>query len=375
MKFLIVTHVVHKEIQGKFFAYGPYVREMNLWFNHVSEVIVVAPKRNQFQPDPIDLAYEHPKIVFVTVPEFDFLTWRSRTKAIVNLPLIFAKTLLSMSKADHIHLRCPGNMGLVGAVAQFFFPGKPKTAKYAGNWDPKSLQPFTYRLQQRIISNTFFSKKMKVLVYGDWGSSNPNLVSFFTASYHNNERVPTQARLLGINQLIRLIFVGSLHPGKNPQISCETVVELRKRGLNVRLDLFGEGQERQSLQHFIEVNKLTDCISLHGNVSSETLKRAYQESHFLVFASESEGWPKAVAESMFWACLPLTTAVSCVPQMIGEDKRGVLVSKNAEEIADKIYFLLRNSEVYSKKCEAAKQWARNYTLERFREEINKLLLN
>jgi hypothetical protein len=34
-----------------------------------------------------------------------------------------------------------------------FFPNKPKTAKYAGNWDPKS-KTWTY-MQQKILSNTF----------------------------------------------------------------------------------------------------------------------------------------------------------------------------------------------------------------------------
>jgi hypothetical protein len=31
---------------------------------------------------------------------------------------------------------------------------------------------------------------------------------------------------------------------------------------------------------------------------------------------------KAIAEGMFWGCIPVGTAVSCVPFMLDEGKRG-----------------------------------------------------
>jgi len=74
-----------------------------------------------------------------------------------------------MVQADYIHLRCPGNMGLE-ALVQMLFPNKPKTAKYAGNWNPKSKQPWSYRLQKWILSYTFLTQNMQVLVYGEWSN-------------------------------------------------------------------------------------------------------------------------------------------------------------------------------------------------------------
>ena len=71
------------------------------------------------------------------------------------LPIVFDRVVVAMKNADHIHWRCPGNMGLIGAIVQILFPKKNKTAKYAGNWDPKAKQPFTYKLQRWILSNTF----------------------------------------------------------------------------------------------------------------------------------------------------------------------------------------------------------------------------
>jgi hypothetical protein len=67
------------------------------------------------------------------------------------------------------------------------FISKKKTAKYLGNWDPKAKQPFTYKLQRWILSNTFLTRKMQVLVYGEWEGSNKIIKPFFTATYSESQ--------------------------------------------------------------------------------------------------------------------------------------------------------------------------------------------
>lgn len=373
MKFLIVSHVVHKQVNDQYFAYGPYVKEMNLWFRYVDEVVVLAPCISNSPPDPIDLAYVHPKIKLKQVPEFNLLAWPDRIRTLLNLPGIFLRTLIQMKSADHIHLRCPGNMGLVGCFAQLFFPKKMKSAKYAGNWDPKSSQPFSYRLQKWILANPRLTKNMQVMVYGDWDPTNPNLRPFFTATYKQSEIQPSPVRSLSLP--LKFIFVGSLSEGKNPLVSCQVVKLLNQRSLPCELHLFGEGSERTKIEAFKEEHSLDSEIQLHGNVNAETLIAYYQRSHYLLFVSKSEGWPKAVAEAMFWGCLPVTSPVSCVPEMVGFGSRGVLVNSDPEEIATSIEALQGDSLQYQKKAKAAMAWSREYTLEKFQAEIKSILSN
>lgn len=373
MRFLVVSHVVHKKSNGQYWAYGPYVKEMNLWFTYVDQVTVLAPLNLQTVPDPIDLPYIHPLLSISPVPEFDLLSWSSRVKTLLKIPGIFFKSIQEMTTADHIHLRCPGNMGLVGSIAQIFFPRKIKTAKYAGNWDPKSSQPFTYRLQRSLLENDFLSRNIQVLVYGDWKSKSKNLKPFFTATYSKSLATPILPRDLTADSLIRLIFVGSLHQGKNPLLSVKAAHSLHLSGIQVQLDLFGEGEERSSIQNYIDDYQLHDMVFLHGNVTSQALIDAYSKAHFLLFASESEGWPKAVAESMFWACLPITTAVSCVPDMLGYGQRGVLVTAQAEEMARAVKDCVADPSRYRDLCLAARDWSRIFTLEKFEEEIKFLI--
>jgi len=283
----------------------------------------------------------------------------------------FYQLFRAMIWADHIHLRCPGNIGLMGCIVQLFFPRKAKTAKYAGNWDPKSKQPLSYKLQQWILSNTFLTRNMQVLVYGVWEGSSKNVKPFFTATYSEASKVEVKAR--NLNTSISMIFVGTLTQGKRPMYALQLTETLRKRGLDINLSFYGSGQEKENLQQYIDKNKLENFVFIKGNYSNEEMKKVYQKSHFMILPSESEGWPKVVAEAMFWGCLPIATKVSCVPNMLDNGNRGVLLSMNELQDVAVIFDLIQNEQEYKNKVEKSQLWSRKFTLDLFDKEIKNML--
>jgi glycosyltransferase involved in cell wall biosynthesis len=370
MTFVIITHVPHFITQNKYFAYGPYVREMNIWAKLATKVIIVAPKTD-IEKSPIDIQYDHQNIEFVTIESFDILNVKSTLRAIFKMPKISWSILKAMKTANHIHLRCPGNIGLLGCLVQMLFPNIPKTAKYAGNWDPKSKQPWTYKMQQRILRNTFLTRNMQVLVYGQWEGSSKNIKPFFTATYAAEDKLPlTQKEVKG---KIDFIFVGTLVKGKNPLYAIQLVELLFRKGFDVHLHLYGDGAERKVLERYIVDHQLATIIALEGNQSKEVVQKAYKNSHFVLLPSDSEGWPKAIAEGMFWGCVPLATPVSCVPFMLDQGKRGVLLDMDLEKDVEKVELLLKNQTDFDSKRENASDWSRKYTLDVFEQEIIDLL--
>jgi len=473
MKFVIITHAVHKLRNNHIYTYEPYVREMNLWIKYVDEVLIVAPvskekvtsieskylfnKRHsaldaeshdlktteemlkQVQHDgkqshsQLDweshgrksnnemlnqVQHNDKKIIIniIKIPSFNIASLKNGINAIFKIPAILFKIYNAMQWADHIHLRCPGNIGLLGCFVQIMFPNKPKTIKYAGNWDPKSKQPLSYRLQKWILSNTFLTKNAKVLVYGEWPNQTKNIVSFFTATYsereitecHSEQREAissgeqiatsqtprndekerhsaleaesfvlktddkTQNQVKHDGKII-FLFTGALTKGKQPLLSVKVVHKLKTKGYNVQLDIYGDGSERNNVEKYIEKHQLQNIIKLHGNVSKETLKEAYQKSHFLLLLSKSEGWPKVVAEAMFWGCVPITSRVSCVPWMLANGERGLLVDNDIDGIISSIESLFTDKEAYHQMSLNAQKWSQQYTLEYYEKEIKKLL--
>jgi glycosyltransferase involved in cell wall biosynthesis len=165
-----------------------------------------------------------------------------------------------------------------------------------------------------------------------------------------------------------------LSEGKQPLYASKLIKELVSKNYNVRLRYFGDGVLKNELIEFINDNKLQNFVSLKGNQSKEVVEKAYQESHFLILPSKSEGWPKVVAEAMFWGCVPLVTSVSCVSFMLNRGNRGVLLTEELMKDTNTIEALLLNHEEYSKKAKSGMDWSREYTIDKFENEIQRLLI-
>ena len=370
MKLAIVTNTVHYEYNDKYYTHGPYIREINIWENFSNSLIIVAPTKKS-APPALDLPYKSDKINIISLNSFNLLGFKNIIKTIFLMPLFFLKIYQAFSKAEHIHLRCPCNFGLIGSVVQIFFPKKNKTAKYAGNWDWNSNQPWSYRLQQRILRNTMITKNMTVLVYGDWPDKTKNTKSFFTASYSEKDRMVIPKRM--IKPTIHLLFAGNLSKGKNPIIALHVLNKLIKQGHDARLVFCGEGNELYNLKTYIKNNNLEKNVEILGSIDPECMKKEYQRAHFLIFASNSEGWPKVVAEAMWWGCIPITTKVSCIPEMLGYGQRGILVNPNSDEIAERILDLKNRPLKMDQLRNDAITWSWEFTLEKFENQIKGLL--
>ena len=370
MKLVIVSNAPLIKKQNQWFAYSPYVKEMAIWAKYADEIAFCCP---EWKEDNGLLISEIPFLISRTflLSDFNIKSIGSTVKAFFQILCNFCIIFKVLFWADHIHLRCPGNVGLLASVAQILFPHKIKTAKYAGNWDPKAKAPLSYRLQKSILSNTFLTHKMQVLVYGVWEGSSKNIKPFFTATYKESDKLPVSPRSL--DSTIKIVFVGTLSPGKRPLYAIQLVEKLRNKGFLVELSLFGEGKERKFLEDYILNKKLSNSIVLHGNQNTDVIQKAYQSSHFVLLPSESEGWPKVIAEGMFWGCVPLATSVSCVPFMVDYGNRGLLLDFNLENDSKHITTLIQNEGEFQKMASNGIEWSRKYTLDAFEQEIKLLL--
>ncbi|WP_372758030.1 glycosyltransferase family 4 protein [Mariniflexile sp.] len=370
MNFLILSHAFHKTKDTALFSYAPFVREMNIWLKYVDTVEIVAPFETQ-PVSKIEMAYQHENLSFCKIPSIEFTSVTKILESLLKLPIIFFRIFKACQRADHIHLRCPGNIGLLGCVVQIFFPKKIKTAKYAGNWDPRAKQPVSYKIQKWILSNTFLTRNIQVLVYGNWEQQSKNIKPFFTATYSNSEiEKPRRRNYLGV---LKFVYTGSLVAGKRPLLAIQIVEALHKQGKRVHLDVYGDGVLKKALQHYIAEHKLDTIISLHGNQSKDIIKETLKTAHFSILASKSEGWPKAIAEAMFFGTIPIASAVSCVPFMLDFGKRGILIDPNLTEAINSILNALKAIDELELMSEWAAKWSQNYTLYVFENEISKLI--
>ncbi|AXT20740.1 glycosyltransferase [Flavobacteriaceae bacterium AU392] len=369
MNFLIISHVKHKFNGSTYAAYAPYVREMNLWFKYVDTITIVAPEI-MGKPSAIEMNYKHKDIKLNKIPSIQFTSIKHVFRSMFQLPIIAFTIFKACKQAEHIHLRCPGNIGLIGCFVQILFPKKIKTAKYAGNWDPRAKQPKSYRLQKWLLRNTVLTKNMQVLVYGDWKNQTRNIKSFFTATFTKTEIEKLIER--DYTNTLQFVFVGSLVEGKRPLLAIKIIEELVKQGKKVRLNLFGDGVLKTELHDYIINNNLNKYITLYGNQEKDTIKETLKKAHFLILPSRSEGWPKAIAEAMFFGVIPIATKISCVPYMLDNENRGVFIEPDLNLAVEKIDEVISKSDLKQISFNASK-WSQRYTLDVFEDEIKVLL--
>ena len=75
---------------------------------------------------------------------------------------------------------------------------------------------------------------------------------------------------------------------------------------------------------------------------------------------------------MFFGVIPIATKVSCVPKMLDDGKRGILIVPEVNAAVLTIEETLKHKDL-KRMSKLASDWSQTFTLEYFESEIKKLL--
>ncbi|MDQ2696936.1 MAG: glycosyltransferase family 4 protein [Pseudomonadota bacterium] len=117
--------------------------------------------------------------------------------------------------------------------------------------------------------------------------------------------------------------VGSLAPVKNQALLIRAVGGLLARGLDVRLDIAGEGPEKTRLDELAHSLGIARRLRLLGHVADVP---AFMNSlDIFVLPSDSEAHPNALLEAMACALPCVGTRVGGVPEVLGSCPSSLLI--------------------------------------------------
>ncbi len=317
MKLLVISDApVVINDGGEKAAYAPYVKELDLWMRHVDHTTIISPDKSPKKL--LGRALETQDFTHKKVGRLDFHRPSAIFKSLLSLPYKIILMIVEMKRADHIHFRSPSNLALLGGLVQVLFPGKKKSVKYAGNWDPDSEQPLAYRWQRQLFADPVWSKNLSVMAYGEWPDQSANVKKFFTATYSEKE-IPEPIKK-SRDAPFYAMYVGTMTKNKDPERVLNIIAQLREDGVDSELDFYGEGDLKEVIADKVKERNLQEKVRVHGNQPQEVVAAAYKRSHFSFLISQSEGWPKVVAEAMWHGCIPVATPVSCVPWMLNNQQ-------------------------------------------------------
>jgi glycosyltransferase involved in cell wall biosynthesis len=137
-----------------------------------------------------------------------------------------------------------------------------------------------------------------------------------------------------------------LNPLKDTATLVSAVAELRRRGVEVRLRIAGDGPSREELERLAEALGIRDCVRFEGMLDETKLAAWLRELDLYVHASNGETMSTSVLQA-------LATGLPCVlsdaPGLIafasGRDGEGALLSPPGDAIrmADAVVELLSDS--------------------------------
>lgn len=130
-------------------------------------------------------------------------------------------------------------------------------------------------------------------------------------------------------KITRIISVGRLTAQKNFEMLIRSVAELNSAGYPVFLDIYGEGEMKQSLQRMIDSLNCQKVCFLRGRTNR--IQEALSNADLFVLASNFEGMPNALMEAMAVGLPCISTNCETGPGELLDDRRGILVPVNDQD--------------------------------------------
>lgn len=168
------------------------------------------------------------------------------------------------------------------------------------------------------------------------------------------------------------VCVGRLDENKNFSLVIQAVSVLKKRGIECKLILLGQGEKESYLKKQAETLGISDSVFFLGYQLNPYSYIA--RSKALCISSYSEGFPTVALETMALGIPFVTTKVSGASEELSDNERCGLVSDwNAEEYADKLQRLLTDSKLYGHMSKNCLEKVKDYSVEHYVSSFEKLL--
>ena len=168
----------------------------------------------------------------------------------------------------------------------------------------------------------------------------------------------------------RLISVGRLSKEKGYIDLLKLYKKLIKDYPDWKLDIVGDGVERENLEEFISKNNLEEKVTLHGFQGKEYIDKLLNKSSIYIMTSLTESFGIVLIEAMSHGvpCIAYDSAEGA-KEIINSGENGYLIkNRNMEAMITKIEDLIRNKEERIRIGKQARDSVKKYTSDIVLEE-------
>jgi len=159
-----------------------------------------------------------------------------------------------------------------------------------------------------------------------------------------------------------LLYLGRLKRYKR----IELLLDVLERIPEATLEMAGEGDHREAIEHEMARRGLAPRVLMHGHVSEEKKLALLQRAWVNMTASSAEGWCLSVMEAAACGTPSVAMAVGGLPESIEDGETGLLAG-TPEELVEKTRLIVEDHELRERLGDRARERAREFTWERTAE--------
>lgn len=145
----------------------------------------------------------------------------------------------------------------------------------------------------------------------------------------------------------RILWCARFLPWKHPEMVIELATELKHRGYEFSIDMYGSGEKLEETKALAITKNISDIVHFPGNLpNAEMVKKMREYDIFLFTSDRNEGWGAVLNETMSQGCVPVAAdEIGSVPYLISEQNNGLIFkSGDTESLVSKVTWLLEHPE-------------------------------
>lgn len=149
----------------------------------------------------------------------------------------------------------------------------------------------------------------------------------------------------------RIVAVGRFVKHKGFDYVIRAARLLKDRGVQLQVDLVGDGEEAAALRALADELNVRDSVSFPGWLAADEVPAVIRQATVLVHPSPEigDGVPNVIKEAMAVGTPVIGSMVAGIPELLEHGDYGMLVPpKNAEALADAIHALLADGALREK---------------------------
>jgi len=162
----------------------------------------------------------------------------------------------------------------------------------------------------------------------------------------------------------RILYVGRFVERKGVGYLIRAMPEVLKHA-RVRVDLVGEGPDREDCAALVDTLGIADSVHFHGNMSDEEMAGLFADCDLLVLPSivdsrgDTEGLGMVLVEALLMQKAVITTGVGGTVDVVKDGQTGLLVpQKSAEHLANAILRLVGDPNLARRLAKQGRDYAR-----------------